>query len=97
MTDLDLRGGGHVDFAYNFFPWMSDLPLRETDMQHMPGRTLFWTSTIHCDDNLQRLFNPDYLHKDCSYAVQVCVHSLATPAWMLFLGHIRGRYLRNKP
>ncbi|CAE7484069.1 unnamed protein product [Symbiodinium pilosum] len=76
MTDLDLRGGGHVDFAYNFFPWMSDLPLRETDMQHMPGRTLFWTSTIHCDDNLQRLFNPDYLHKE----LLICANFEVSPA-----------------
>ena len=30
MTDLDLRGGGHVDFAYNFFPWLTDLPLSAT-------------------------------------------------------------------
>ena len=64
MTDMDLRGGGHVDFAYNFFPWASDLPLGEVDMKRIPGRVLFWMSTLHCDPNLERLLNPDYLNKD---------------------------------
>ena len=63
---MDLRGGGHVDFAYNFFPWMSDLPLRNIDMQQMPGRVLFWMSTLHCDPNLERLLKPEYLNKERS-------------------------------
>ncbi|CAE7237893.1 unnamed protein product [Symbiodinium microadriaticum] len=64
LTDMDLRGGGHVDFAYNFFPWASDLPLGEVDMKRIPGRVLFWMSTLHCDPNLERLLNPDYLNKE---------------------------------
>ena len=64
MTDMDLRGGGYVDFAYNFFPWMSDLPMRDVDMQRMPGRVLFWMSTLHCDPNLTRLLKPEFLNKD---------------------------------
>ena len=53
-----------MDFAYNFFPWASDLPLGEVDMKRIPGRVLFWMSTLHCDPNLERLLNPDYLNKD---------------------------------
>ncbi|CAE7026702.1 unnamed protein product [Symbiodinium natans] len=64
MTDMDLRGGGYVDFAYNFFPWMSDLPMRDVDMQRMPGRVLFWMSTLHCDPNLTRLLKPEFLNKE---------------------------------
>mmetsp|Transcript_23692 Transcript_23692/g.53313 ORF Transcript_23692/g.53313 Transcript_23692/m.53313 type:complete len:554 (+) Transcript_23692:32-1693(+) len=64
LTDLDLRGGGHVDFAYNFFPWAVDMPMTDSDLQHMPGRVLFWMSTLHCDPNLVRLVKPEYLNKE---------------------------------
>ena len=64
MTDLDLRGGGHVDFAYNFFPWSTELPLSTTDLQHMPGRVLFWMSSLHCNENLTRMLKPEYLDKE---------------------------------
>ena len=64
ITDLDLRGGGYVDFAYNFFPWSTELPLSASDLQHMPGRVLFWMSSLHCDENMKRFLKPEYLNKD---------------------------------
>eukprot|EP00913_Durusdinium_trenchii_P025327 g23777.t1 len=63
MTDLDLRGGGHVDFAYNFFPWSTELPLSTTDLQHMPGRHSFKKSQDACSYGLQATKgNPDLMN-----------------------------------
>ncbi|CAK9083121.1 Cation channel sperm-associated protein 1 (CatSper1) [Durusdinium trenchii] len=76
MTDLDLRGGGHVDFAYNFFPWSTELPLSTTDLQHMPGRVLFWMSSLHCNENLTRMLKPEYLDKE----LLICANFDVSPA-----------------
>ena len=69
MTDFDLRGGGHVDVAYNFFPWTTELPLSVQDLQHMPGRVLFWMSSLHCDEQIKRMLKPEALGKE---RVKIC-------------------------
>ena len=30
----------------------------------MPGRVLFWMSSLHCDENMKRFLKPEYLNKD---------------------------------
>ncbi|CAJ1419595.1 unnamed protein product [Effrenium voratum] len=75
MTDLDLRGGGHVDFAYNFFPWLTDLPLSGKDLNQMPGRVLFWMSTLHVDDQLKRLVKPEHMDKE----LMICANFEVSP------------------
>lgn len=64
LTDLDLRGGGHVDFAYNFFPWVSDMPMTNDDLKQIPGRALFWLSTSHCPPQLTRLVQKEFQEQD---------------------------------
>jgi len=64
ITDLDLRNGGHVDFAYNFFPWQADLPLSEKQLREMPGRVLMWMSTLHCHPLVADRMQPDALGKE---------------------------------
>jgi len=64
MTDSDLRTGGSIDFAYNFFPWHSDLPMQQENLKALPGRTLFWMSTLHVDPLLSRLLQPEFDGKE---------------------------------
>lgn len=64
ITDVDLRDGGHIDVAYNFFPWHSDLPMTAEDLNKFPGRVLFWMSTVHVHPLLTRMLRPEYLGKE---------------------------------
>lgn len=64
LTDLDFRGGGHIDFAYNFYPWHEDLPMTEDDLQKIPGRVLFWMSTTHVDPLIARMIQEEHLGKE---------------------------------
>mmetsp|Transcript_31605 Transcript_31605/g.57469 ORF Transcript_31605/g.57469 Transcript_31605/m.57469 type:complete len:556 (+) Transcript_31605:81-1748(+) len=64
MTDCNLRTGGSIDFAYNFFPWHSDLPLQLENLKALPGRTLFWMSTSHVHPKLVRLLQPEFDGKE---------------------------------
>jgi hypothetical protein len=64
LTDNNLRHGGHVDCAYNFYPWHADLPMTEEDLRKSPGRVLFWLSTTTCPSLLTRLCQSEHLGKD---------------------------------
>mmetsp|Transcript_3695 Transcript_3695/g.10689 ORF Transcript_3695/g.10689 Transcript_3695/m.10689 type:complete len:537 (+) Transcript_3695:100-1710(+) len=64
ITDLELRSGGHVDFAYNFFPWQSDMPLSEKQLRQMPGRVLMFMSTLHCHELVTNRMNRDALGQE---------------------------------
>jgi hypothetical protein len=64
LCEFDLRQGGHLDCAYNFYPWAKDLPMTSEDMKQIPGRMLMWMSTVHCDPRLDRLFQSDFLGQD---------------------------------
>jgi len=64
MTNLDLREGGHIDFAYNFYPWHTELPMSDEDMKKLPGRVLFWMNTSTCHPLLSRMLQPEALGKE---------------------------------
>lgn len=64
LTDVDLRSGGFLDVAYNFFPWHAESPLTEDDMKQYPGRLLFWMTTTHCHPLLERWFRSEFLDKE---------------------------------
>merc|ERR1712176_1612308 len=60
LTDLDLRNSGHIDFAYNFYTWATDMPMTEADLKKLPGRALMWMSTKHCHPLLTRMIQPEW-------------------------------------
>lgn len=64
LTDLSLRQGGHLDFAYNFYPWCEELPMTEEDLKQIPGRVLMWMSTTHCHPLLSRMMQPEFMGKN---------------------------------
>jgi hypothetical protein len=64
LTDADLRGGGHIDAMYNFWPWLSELPMSEEDMHEMPERILCWMSTKHCHPLIENRVNQEHLGKE---------------------------------
>jgi hypothetical protein len=64
LTENDLREGGHIDCAYNFYPWAADLPMSSKDMQRIPGKMLFWMSTLHVHKSMKRLCQAEFLDQE---------------------------------
>lgn len=64
LCDFDLRHGGHIDFSYNYLPWLVELCITEKELARIPDRCVLWMSSRNCHPLLRDRFQAEFLDKE---------------------------------